>query len=301
MLTDTMQILRQFFSPLPESFEDFRSMTNALFPNILDTKYMASLTPLKELINNTTLGDMDKILDKEPFPKLTLENCAYSTNDEKLHEAGYDAFLTGYCYLRMLNYLVSFNSSRQNLVEYYSNKIFLMKCFDITFIDLKNKQDDPKRDNVFYVEFPPTWETQNLHDLFSSFGTVFIGWIDDSSAFVALQNQENIKKAAGQLIGLSGRDYRVYFYSTYQKNKLNKNDSKKFNQNKNLPANEPSNNSINTSNGNIEKRKNAEDSTFIKTIEVSNHFNNLNDEVPVEMNRSQSEEANQSLKKIKLK
>lgn len=33
---------------------------------------MASLTPLKELINNTTLGDMDKILDKDPFPKVSL-------------------------------------------------------------------------------------------------------------------------------------------------------------------------------------------------------------------------------------
>ena len=35
------------------------------------------------------------------------------------------------------------------------------------------------------------------------------------SAFVALQNADNVKKAAGQLVGVSGRDYRVYFYSTY--------------------------------------------------------------------------------------
>lgn len=33
MLTDVMQILRQFFcSTLPEKFDDFKSMTNSLFP-----------------------------------------------------------------------------------------------------------------------------------------------------------------------------------------------------------------------------------------------------------------------------
>jgi hypothetical protein len=39
---------------------------------MIDTKYMATLTPLKELISNTTLGDMDKILSKEPFQNIEL-------------------------------------------------------------------------------------------------------------------------------------------------------------------------------------------------------------------------------------
>lgn len=36
-----------------------------------------------------------------------------------------------------------------------------------------------------------------------------------SGAFIALQNTENVKKAAAQLLGVSGREYRVYFYQTY--------------------------------------------------------------------------------------
>ena len=216
MLTDLMQILRQFFSStLPENYEDFRSMANALFPKIIDTKYMACMSPLKELISNSALGDMDKILAKEPFPSIKLKNSDYSTDDEKLHEAGYDAFLTGVCYLRMIRYLQSFNSNKQSMEEFYLNKIFLMKNYDLNFIDLKKAQDEPKRDNVFYVEFPPNWQTQDIFDLFSPFGSVFVGWINEYSAFVAIQNADNVKKAAGQLVGVSGRDYRVYFYSTY--------------------------------------------------------------------------------------
>lgn len=33
---------------------------------------MASVPPLKELVTNTTLGDMDKILSKDPFPTLKI-------------------------------------------------------------------------------------------------------------------------------------------------------------------------------------------------------------------------------------
>jgi poly(A)-specific ribonuclease len=123
MLTDIMQMMRQFFSStLPSKYDDFKSMTTSLFPNIIDTKYVASVQPLKDIISNTALGEMDKILAKEPFQKFPIENNQYSTKNEKLHEAGYDAFLTGVCYLRMLHYLESFNSSKSALINFYSNK-----------------------------------------------------------------------------------------------------------------------------------------------------------------------------------
>jgi poly(A)-specific ribonuclease len=97
-------------------------MTNSLFPRLLDTKHMASTTPLKDLISNTALGDMEKILSKDPFPTIRIQCAEYDVQNQKLHEAGYDAFLTGYCYLKMLHYLESFNSSPGALVDFYLNK-----------------------------------------------------------------------------------------------------------------------------------------------------------------------------------
>lgn len=82
-------------------------------------------------------------------------------------------------------------------------------------------KEEPKRDNVFYLEFPSSWENQDIFDLFSPFGSVHIGWNNDTSAFVAIHNQDNVKKAASQLVGVSGRDYKCYFYSTYV-NRLSK-------------------------------------------------------------------------------
>lgn len=123
MLTDVMQILRQFFSsPLPEKYDDFKSMTNSIFPRVLDTKHMASTTPLKDIVSNTALGEMEKVLSKDPFPTINIECEDYDIENKKLHEAGYDAYLTGFCYLRMLHYLESFNSSKNALVDFYLNK-----------------------------------------------------------------------------------------------------------------------------------------------------------------------------------
>lgn len=262
MVTDVMQILRQFFSsPLPEKYDDFKSMTNSIFPRVLDTKHMASQTPLKDIVSNTALGEMEKVLSKDPFPTIKLECEDYDIENKKLHEAGYDAYLTGFCYLRMLHYLESFNSSKNALVDFYLNKIFLMKTYDMTFIDLKNPQEDPKRDNVFYVEFPPSWETQDIYDLFTPFGGIFIAWIDEKSAFVALQNSENVKKAAAQLLGVSGRDYRVYFYQTYV------NQLSKLGKGKNLKMIESNNNN---GIGNDKRKRNTPPKSESKNSTVDN-------------------------------
>ena len=62
-------------------------------------------------------------------------------------------------------------------------------------LNLKNVLKEEKvRDNVFYIEFPPFWEHQNIYDLFSPYGSIFIAWINDTSAFVAIQNPDSIKK-----------------------------------------------------------------------------------------------------------
>lgn len=103
---------------------------------------------------------------------------------------------------------------------------------------------------MFYLEFPHTWETQDIFDLFSPFGSIFIGWINERSAFVAIHNQDMVKKAAGQLVGVSGRDYKVYFYSTYI-NQLSK--TKNTNNIQQTPVS--SNESKTNLNNSAEKRK----------------------------------------------
>ena len=47
MLLDLMYSIRQFVSALPETLDEFKSMLLCIFPQVLDTKLMASQLPFK--------------------------------------------------------------------------------------------------------------------------------------------------------------------------------------------------------------------------------------------------------------
>ncbi|GAA6073131.1 poly(A)-specific ribonuclease PARN, partial [Tachysurus ichikawai] len=70
---------------------------------------MASTQPFKELITNTSLAELEKQLKEKPFkaPKVECSEGfqSYDTSSEQLHEAGYDAYITGLCFISMANYL----------------------------------------------------------------------------------------------------------------------------------------------------------------------------------------------------
>uniref|UniRef100_A0AAZ3R161 Uncharacterized protein n=1 Tax=Oncorhynchus tshawytscha TaxID=74940 RepID=A0AAZ3R161_ONCTS len=125
MLLDVMHTIHQFYCVLPEYL--------LCFLRLLDTKLMATTQPFKELINITSLAELQKQLKESPFksPKVvTAEGFpSYDTAQEQLHEAGYDAFITGLCFISMANYLGTAFYTVYYLVQ-------------------------PKRDHVLYVTFP---------------------------------------------------------------------------------------------------------------------------------------------------
>ena len=90
----------QFVAPLPEDYEEFKELVKISLPKIVDTKLMATTSPLKEDILSSVLEDLVKTMDQAPFklPKITsgIDHPGYSLGTtEKYHEAGYDAFITG--------------------------------------------------------------------------------------------------------------------------------------------------------------------------------------------------------------
>ncbi|KAG8513493.1 Poly(A)-specific ribonuclease PARN [Galemys pyrenaicus] len=80
MLLDVMHTVHQFYCPLPA-----------------------------DIINNTSLAELEKRLKDTPFNPPKVESAegfpSYDTASEQLHEAGYDAYITGLCFISMANYL----------------------------------------------------------------------------------------------------------------------------------------------------------------------------------------------------
>ncbi|MEQ2168927.1 hypothetical protein GOODEAATRI_019691 [Goodea atripinnis] len=204
MLLDVMHTIHQFYCPLPEDLQDFKEATMCVFPRLLDTKLMASTQPFKELINNTSLAELEKQVKETPFKPPQVETAegfpSYDTAQEQLHEAGYDAYITGLCFISMANHLGSFLtppkayiSARSKLIEPFFNKLFLMRIIDIPYLNITGPDLQPKRDHVLYVTFPKEWKTSDLYQLFSAFGNIQVSWIDDTSAFVSLSQTDQVQ------------------------------------------------------------------------------------------------------------
>uniref|UniRef100_A0A9L0IAX2 Poly(A)-specific ribonuclease PARN n=1 Tax=Equus asinus TaxID=9793 RepID=A0A9L0IAX2_EQUAS len=166
MLLDVMHTVHQFYCPLPA-----------------------------DIINNTSLAELEKRLKETPFNPPKVESAegfpSYDTASEQLHEAGYDAYITGLCFISMANYLGTFLSppkthvsARSKLVEPFFNKLFLMRVMDIPYLNLEG----------------PDCNIQ-------------ISWIDDTSAFVSLSQPEQVQIAVNT--SKYAESYRIQTYAEY--------------------------------------------------------------------------------------
>uniref|UniRef100_A0A4W5JZN6 Poly(A)-specific ribonuclease PARN n=1 Tax=Hucho hucho TaxID=62062 RepID=A0A4W5JZN6_9TELE len=226
MLLDVMHTIHQFYCVLPETFLSNQQTNYVLysFLRLLDTKLMATTQPFKELINITSLAELQKQLRESPFksPKVvTAEGFpSYDTAQEQLHEAGYDAYITGLCFISMANYLGTFLTpprahipSQSKLIQPFVNKLFLMRIIDIPYLNISGPDLQPKRDHVLYVTFPKEWKTSDLYQLFSAFGNIQVSWIDDTSAFVSLSQTDQVQIAINT--SRYAESYRIQTYAEY--------------------------------------------------------------------------------------
>lgn len=196
MLLDLMFVIRQFFRPLPNNFQDFKKTVRELFPLLLDTKYFCTNAELKVHVFSSVLGHVFEAVRKEPFklPEVASgsEEHSYSMDQEKQHEAGYDAYLTGLCFLGLASYFKVdlTNFTNDATLKMYFNRIFLLRVSEVNFIYTYGKEPSFSRDHVFYITFPENWRHVDIISRFRNYGQVFISWVNETSAFVTLHNRD---------------------------------------------------------------------------------------------------------------
>ncbi|KAL7642334.1 UNVERIFIED_CONTAM: hypothetical protein RMT77_006895 [Armadillidium vulgare] len=122
-LLDLLLIYKQFYKSLPKTFSVFCRDIHEKFPLVYDTKQLAFKLGVK--VKENRFGNENRNLDEEKFlidtslmgvkkdldkHKSTLfrpqiihssDTPKYSDGTEYLHEAGYDSFITGYCFLHL--------------------------------------------------------------------------------------------------------------------------------------------------------------------------------------------------------
>ncbi|KAI8082505.1 ribonuclease H-like domain-containing protein [Gilbertella persicaria] len=109
MLLDICHMIGQFVQPLPDTLDEFKSLAHRVFPKMIDTKYMSISEPELSVIfgSGTALETLRFETKKEAFnnPHIDMHSAFPRYLTEMAHEAGYDAFMTGAVFLRMVGYL----------------------------------------------------------------------------------------------------------------------------------------------------------------------------------------------------
>jgi poly(A)-specific ribonuclease len=130
---------------------------------------------------------------------------------------GYDSYITGLVFIGLVQYLGSLVNPQIShydpfLMSDYRNKLYLTYAYDIRYLNFEGEDIVPDRSHVFHVTFPNDWKTNELFHLFSAFGGVTISWINETSAFCALKDSNNIEKINKSLIKQSSNTYKVISY-----------------------------------------------------------------------------------------
>ncbi|KAI8342104.1 ribonuclease H-like domain-containing protein [Chlamydoabsidia padenii] len=121
MLLDMCHIIGQFMQPLPDTKEEFKLLAKKLFPLMIDTKHIALSTPeIAEIANGATdLENMRFETSREAFknPRVDMDWEYPRYLEDKAHEAGYDAYMTGTVFIKMISYLDSHRNPSQDVAS----------------------------------------------------------------------------------------------------------------------------------------------------------------------------------------
>lgn len=226
MLLDIMHLLAQFVADLPKDYNEFKSMVRAAFPNLVDTKVLASDSVIKDSLSSTALGPLLKQLQGRPSCVPPVEHdpgYGYDLNAAKFHEAGYDALVTGLCFMGLCHQLGKSKDHTTELkasspiLKPYINRVHMMFSQDIPSLNMAGNEVIPSRSHVLHITFPMEWRASDLNQLFCSFGQIVIHWINCTQAFVAMASTPLATQALKKLGGkASSHDpYRLQSYTSY--------------------------------------------------------------------------------------
>ncbi|XP_058798112.1 poly(A)-specific ribonuclease PARN-like isoform X2 [Phymastichus coffea] len=223
MLLDLCHIVHQFFGPLPQCYLEFKSLVHCLFPRLLDTKIICQ----SSIFNTSVPSVLDYLIDHLQAPPFSIpemenvENRSYKISKDKLHEAGYDAYITGLCFIALSNRLGAIHTPSESVVladspllKPYLNKLLIARLKDIPFINLAGRDPNPNRDHVFHITFPKEWKYSDLTQLFSPYGGAYVAWLSDTTAYAGLYQKEQISAVIKDLF--KSTKYNLQRYKEHQ-------------------------------------------------------------------------------------
>ncbi|KAI8900477.1 ribonuclease H-like domain-containing protein [Globomyces pollinis-pini] len=205
MYLDICYTFEHFFRKLPEDAKEFKNQLHSFLPIVFDTKYIAeSSSSIQKHVKSTVLEKLYEtvLTDQFKYPNITfgVDFKAYVENDS-CHEAAYDAYSTGVCFLRMLSFNEGFKTTtkidfKSEKSLQFENRLHLSYCY-ISFMHLDGNDDEPDYSSVYRMyNFPINWKTADVQNvLLKDVGQTRVKWIDDTSCIITVQDSKKLDNA----------------------------------------------------------------------------------------------------------
>lgn len=187
-LFDLMFLYRWLEHDLPPSLTEFKVALDALFPLIYDTKYISTSGVLGAALDDTVLGDLYSKVVLQTAEQGLAEGFAVSSSSDlgtQLHEAGYDAYMTGACFARFLVQLGGW----QAMSALALRRLYLMQSlFNLSLAPAEPNGTIRYPGTVLHLsDFPVETKTSDITALFGEPSNSEILWIDKTSTFVVVK------------------------------------------------------------------------------------------------------------------
>uniref|UniRef100_A0A0P4W5L6 Uncharacterized protein n=1 Tax=Scylla olivacea TaxID=85551 RepID=A0A0P4W5L6_SCYOL len=202
MMLDLLHLIQKTVQPLPDTLEQFKNVVKANLPTIYDTKLLAKDPPFCVDIPITSLGILySELCGKFSPPDFIVEEGYEShslSGGGQAHDAGYDAFMTGVCFITMVKKLDGSNWKNKSVIRskhlsQFSSRLNNMNSHDIPFLNLVGPDVQTDRSRIFCVDCPAEWNVGNVHGLFNMMKPIKIVWV--SSTFLYVIPPEDIDKS----------------------------------------------------------------------------------------------------------
>ncbi|OAD62005.1 Poly(A)-specific ribonuclease PARN-like domain-containing protein 1 [Eufriesea mexicana] len=206
ILLDLMFIHQQFYKPLPDSYDKFKSNMHILFPHIYDTKFLSgelrNLFHKKEV--NWKISSLSTLYEyfTSKGQTLSYNSPKIKINKElphnKYHNAGWDAYIAGYIFIKMAHLfcIQKFGIGTEERGVTHSELINSIKGFENSVHITKGNEMYMKLDGADPISSRPEWlhitskstsiDIKQLMNQFSSFGVVDIMPLAQGRVLVAV-------------------------------------------------------------------------------------------------------------------
>ncbi|XP_054287566.1 pre-piRNA 3'-exonuclease trimmer-like [Macrosteles quadrilineatus] len=243
LLLDLMILYNQMYQQLPSTYKVFKKELNALFPSIMDTKFISYR--VKDILRNQDCWS-DNRLDTlymflnsargkalasfSPAIEVTDKggaSCSVENVESHLHEAAWDAFMSGHCFIRMAHYLAIRRLGEGALprpmsrVEHVAAMTEFRNCVNIirgsvSHMNIGGPEPPSNRPRLLYVVRLDN-NSINLSQVAAMLAPHSSGSVDVKahtriSALVAVPNQNSARSIIKAFV--KDREYNVvnYFY-----------------------------------------------------------------------------------------